>query len=406
MQVYLGIDWSENKHDVVFQNESGVSILALSIPHSRDGFQKLDGARQQLGISAKECVVGLETAHNLLIDDLWSRGYEQIYVLPPNQVKSNQGRHRQSGAKDDPADADLIAELVRTDRQRLYPWHPGSPLLQQMRGRVSAIRFLTKEIVRLTNRLRAVLLRYYPAAVPIFCSLDTQIALAFIQAYPNPQAAAQLDWKGFEAFARQHHYPRPKLLKACFLRLQQPYPAPTQETVLTYQDEASLLADLLSHLVRGKARHLRDLQRLYEQHPDRPIFDSLPAAGTLLSAGLLVKLGEDRKRFPHAAGVQALAGTCPVTRQSGKSRFVSFRKACDQDFRFLAVTWARATVNESLWATDYYLRVRPSCRSDHHAYRCLANRWLEVLWRLWQDRALYDEAYKFKQQAARRLVRS
>ncbi len=73
-------------------------------------------------------MVGLETAHNLLIDFLWAHGYTQIYVLPPNLVKSNQGRHRQSGAKDDRCDATLmIAELVRTDRSHLYPWRPRQP---------------------------------------------------------------------------------------------------------------------------------------------------------------------------------------------------------------------------------------------------------------------------------------
>jgi len=405
MQVYLGIDWSENQHDAIFQNEAGAQVLGMCIPHSLEGFEKLEDARRQLGVSAAECVVGLETAHNLLVDFLWSQGYEQLYVLPPNQVKSNQGRRRQSGARDDPVDADLIAEIVRTDRHRLYPWHPGSSLLQQMRAKVGEVRFLTQEIVRLTNRLRAVLLRYYPAAVQVFSSLDTQIALAFLQAYPHPQAAAQLDWATFQQFAHQQHYPQPHKLMTCFTRLHHPYPLATEATRLAYQDEAVLLAGVLTHLVKGKSCQLRQLQQLYEQHPDRAIFDSLPAAGTLLSAGLLVKFGEDRQRFPKPELVQALAGTCPVTRQSGKTRRVHFRKACDTEFRFLAVTWARGTVNESLWATDYYLRILPHCRSEQHAYRCLANRWLQVLWRLWYDHVEYDEAYKLKRQAERRLPR-
>jgi hypothetical protein len=47
-------------------------------------------------------IIGLETAHNLLVDYLWDQGYERIYVLPPSVVKSAQKRFRQSGAKDDP----------------------------------------------------------------------------------------------------------------------------------------------------------------------------------------------------------------------------------------------------------------------------------------------------------------
>lgn len=406
MQVYIGIDWSEKKHDVVFQDQTGRHLLRLTIPHSLEGFLKLDQARQQLGIKPQEVVVGMETAHNLLIDFLWERGYVHLYVLPPSQVKSNRGRQRQSRAWDDPQDAALIAEIVRTDRHRLYPWQPGSLLLQQMRAKLRLVTFLTKEVVQYANRLRSMLLRYYPAAVKVFSSLDTQIALAFIQAYPNPQAAQLLSYPDFCEFARQHGYPQPSKLPACFARLQKAQPPAAAATQAAYQQEAVLLAGLLSQLQKAKGRELRQLRKLYEQHPDRHIFDSLPQAGVLIESGLLVKLGEDRQRFPNASLVQALAGTCPVTQKSGRSRRVIFRRACDRQFRYIAQEWARLTVNVSPWATDYYQQIRPHCRSDNHAYRCLANRWLSILWKLWHDHLSYDETYHLKRRAQRRLPRS
>lgn len=402
MQVYLGIDWSEKKHDAVFQNEQGAQVMYLCVSHDLAGFHSLDQARQQLGVKAAECVVGMETVHNLLIDFLWEQGYQQIYILPPNQVKSSQGRHRQSGAKDDYRDADLIAEIVRTDRQSLYPWLPGSPLLQQMRVVLGSIGFLTKENVRLSNRLRSVLLRYYPATLSVFSDLDTQINLQFIQAYPTPQLAAQLTYADFQKFARLHRYSSNRTAEA-YARLRQPYAPVPETTSRAYQGQAVLLAELLLKVVQAKAKQLRTLQKLYEQHPDRAIFDSLPAAGELLAPGLLVKFGEDRQRFPRPETVQALAGTAPVTVKSGKSHLVKFRKACDKEFRYLADTWARSTIKKSAWAASYYQRVRPSCRSEHDAYRRLANRWLEVLWRLWQDHAVYDESFKLRQQVLRRL---
>ena len=104
MKVYLGIDWSERKHDVCMINECGEVIQQLVIEHSPEGFLALDMARRKMEIEARECVVGLETAHNLLVDFLWDQGYEQVYVLPPNAVKSAQGRYRQSGAKNDASD--------------------------------------------------------------------------------------------------------------------------------------------------------------------------------------------------------------------------------------------------------------------------------------------------------------
>lgn len=401
--VYIGIDWSEQKHDVVFQNEAGAELLRRTISHTAAGMEELDGLRRQLGVAASECVVGLETNHSLLIDFLWGNGYTDIYVLPPNQVKSSQGRRRQSGAKGDQADAALIAELVRTDRHRLYPWHPGSDLLQQMRARVSFLGFLTTSIVRTSNRLRSVLLRYYPAALRVFSSLQTEICQAFIQAYPTPQAAAQLDFETFQAFAIEHHYTHRRRLPGCFTRLQVPQPQARPASVLAYQGEAQLLAASLNQLVLAKKQTERELKQLMQQHPDRFIFESLPGAGDYLAPALLVKFGEDRQRFPDPQRVQTLAGTCPVTVQSGKSRWVRFRKACDKEFRQITQQFARSSLKQSLWAEAYYCQVRPRCRSDSHAYRCLANRWLAIIWKMWQDRSTYDEAYHMQRRIQRAL---
>lgn len=401
MQVYIGIDWSEQKHDVVFQNEAGGEILRRTIAHTMSGMEELDSLRQRLGVEPQECVVGLETAHSLLIDFLWSRQYSEIYVLPPNQVKSSQGRLRQSGARDDGHDAALITEIVRTDRHRMYPWHPGSLLLQQMRAKVSSIGFLTHNIVRFANRLRSVLLRYYPAALQVFSSVRVEICQAFIQDYPTPQAAAQLDFETFKAFAQQNHYSHYKRLPTCFAKLQAPQPVAEPGTVLAYQVEAQDLAFMLNKLVRSKSDAMRDLVALFQQHPDQTIFASLPGVGDYLSAALLVKFSEDRLRFPTAERLQTLAGTSPVTVQSGKSRWVRFRKACDKDFRQIAQQWARSSINQSVWAAEYYRQVRPRCQSKSHAYRCLANRWLAIAWRIWQDHTSYNETYHLQRHAQR-----
>jgi hypothetical protein len=120
MTVYLGIDWSEQKHQLCFMNEAGAVIQQMSVDHSVEGFLKLETICQSLGASPKEVVIGLETAHNLLIDILVERSYPSIYILPPGQVKSNAGRYAQSGAKDDARDAWVIADMLRTDRGRFH----------------------------------------------------------------------------------------------------------------------------------------------------------------------------------------------------------------------------------------------------------------------------------------------
>jgi transposase len=401
MQVYIGIDWSEQKHDVIMMNAAGAALAQFEIPHSPEGFLQLDETRWRMKLALEDCVVGLETAHNLLIDFLWSRGYSKVYVVPPTTVKSNRKRFSSSAARSDPSDALVIADSLRTDHGRLQPWRPDSLLTRQIRAKVSLFNHLKSSTVRLSNRLRAVLLRYYPEVLNMFSTWPTKVAMEFIRAFPAPRDTENLTFDQFQRFARQHRYPNPKRLPACFARLRSPQPEAAQETVEVYQDEAVLLATMLLTMMRAKKQALRELKSLFGEHPDHAIFDSLPGAGDFLAPALLAKFGDDRKRFPTPASVQALAGTCPVTDQSGKRRIIKFRRACDRQFRAIAQQWAMASLNQSSWANAYFQRARSRCRYSSLAYRRLANRWLAIAWKLWQTGQIYDEAYHLKQCALR-----
>lgn len=173
-------------------------------------------------------------------------------------------------------------------------------------------------------------------------------------------------------------------------------------TVAVYQEEGQMLANDLLGLLQTMRRLKRELTALFQDHPDQHIFASLPGAGDLLAPSLLAKFGDDRARFPTAGSVQALAGTCPVTDQSGQKRIVKFRRACDIEFRQIVQQWARCSLRQSAWANAYWLEVRNRCHGDNDAYRRLANRWLAICWKLWQTREVYDEAYHLKQRRLRR----
>jgi transposase len=275
-------------------------------------------------------------------------------------------------------------------------------LTRQMRATVSRIAYFTSQIVSLSNRLRAVLLRYYPAALEVFSSHRTKIALAFIQRYPTPDDARTLSFDEFAAFTQEQHYKHPQRIATCYQRLQDCQMQSSPDTVHVYQEEVVQLAKLLQTMMQVKADALTALTTCFHQHPDQFIFASLPGTGQLLAPALLSKFGDDRQRFPSPAHVQALAGTCPVTEQSGKRRIIRFRRACDKDFRTFAQQWARSSLKQSAWAEAYWQRARPRCASNSHALRCLANRWLAVAWKLWQDRIPYDESYHLKQSLAHR----
>jgi transposase len=155
-------------------------------------------------------------------------------------------------------------------------------------------------------------------------------------AYPTAQKAQGLTRAAFEAFCREHRYCRANLISRRSAHLMDPAPEANPIAVAAYRDQIRLLAELLLPQVLRRTEALFSLAQLFSQHPDAFIFDSLPGAGQLLAPGLLAKFGDHRDRFPTPASVQALAGTCPVTKQSGKRKVVIFRRGCDREFRRIA----------------------------------------------------------------------
>jgi len=249
--------------------------------------------------------------------------------------------------------------------------------------------------------LREALWRYYPNATKVFSALDLAISLEFICSFPTPRIAAALTFEEFRAFAKAHHYPRPPKLAACYARLQQPQPEAQESIILAYQSAAVRLARLALHQVQDKTATLQAIQELFVQHPDYPVFSSLPGVGKFLAPALLSKFGDDRQRFPTAQVLQSVAGTCPVTKSSGKYKSITFRRACDHEFRTVVQLWAKSSLDSSVWANTYFQTVRPHCSSLSDAYRRLGNRWLEIAWRLWQDRVPYDEERHLHQHTLR-----
>jgi transposase len=120
------------------------------------------------------------------------------------------------------------------------------------------------------------------------------------------------------------------------------------------------------------------------------IVTSLPRAGRVRAARLLAEIGDCRARFPTPESLTCLAGVAPSTRQSGKTRAVGFRWACDKQLRDAVTDFAGDTRHANPWAADLYQRARDRGHDHPHAVRILARAWLNIIWRCWQDGVAYD----------------
>lgn len=401
MKVYLGIDWSEQKHDVCVLNSAGAVIEQYIIAHNLDGMEELLERIGKLQLPPEAIAIGLETAHNLVIDVLLDRGYACIYVLPPSQVKANAGRFAQSGASDDPRAARLIADILRTDQGTLRAWKCDNRLTRQLQLQTRVIIQLNRNIRRFTNQLRALLLRYYPNALQIFDKLESPTSLALIETYPTPQAAQSVSFKDFCQFLTDHHcYQRQRWL-TYYEHLTAPQLHAHPDTVAVCAPHAQRLLALLKPFVAERPKALAQFNQLFDQHPDAHLFASLPGVGDFLAPALLAKLGDDRQRFPSLNVLQAIAGTCPITKRSGKHKSVRFRRACDREFRYILFQWAKQAILHSPWAASYYRQLLNRGVPKSAATRRVSQRLLSILWKIWQSRTEYDEAFHLQQRIAR-----
>ena len=130
-------------------------------------------------------VVGIETDRGLLVGSLVAAGY-QVYAINPFASSRYRDRHATSGAKSDPGDARVLADLVRTDRHQHRPLAGDSNLAEAVQILARAHQRLVWTRQRQVNQLRNALREFYPGALSAFDDLDAADAVAILERAPTP----------------------------------------------------------------------------------------------------------------------------------------------------------------------------------------------------------------------------
>lgn len=89
--------------------------------------------------------------------------------------------------------------------------------------------------------------------------------------------------------------------------------------------QAKALLVQLNAVCKAVDEPAKAVERTFRTHPDAPIMLSFPGIGPGAGARLLAEIGDDRTRFGTAGGLNAYAGAVPITRASGKRKYVGRR---------------------------------------------------------------------------------
>ena len=394
--LFVGDDWAEAHHDVEIENDQGVVLARRRLTEGLAGLTALhELVAEHLDPSGEpdQVLVGIETERGPWVQALLAAGYV-VYPVNPMQVARYRERHSTSGAKSDPGDAHLLAEIVRLDRAHHRPIAGDSEIAEHIKIAARAHQTMIWSRVRQVNGLRSLLREYYPAALAAFgTDLASPDALAVLAAAPTPEQGRRLSQARIETLLRRAGRQRNLTATAVKIRtaLRSEQLSARPGVIPAYAASASALVAVLTAMVAQTEVLAGQVEQGFGQHPDAEIYRSQPGLGMILGARVLAEFGDDPDRYADAKARRNYSGMSPITKASGTKRVVLARYARNRRLGDALFLQAYAALRVSPGARDFYDRQRARGATHYQALRAVANRLVGILHGCLRTHTLYDE---------------
>lgn len=388
----MGFDRADEKHQVCLMQPDGSVVADLTIPNTPQGQSELLSTIAERVPDMGQVLVALEDPTGPFFEAFLNAGCT-VYPVNPKALQRFRDRYQLSGNKTDLIDSRALADLLRKDRDAFRALRPDSELTRELRLLTRDAAELEKTQTMLSNQLRDALKLAFPVVITLFNSIAAPVCLAFLAQFPSLEAAREASIQDIWEVLHQAHQPqamdRAREVHEA-LQGQQLFVDPVTARAKT--EQVRTLVALLQTVHRQAVVYQRRIRVLFRQHPDREIFLSLPGAGDYLGARLAAEFGDHRDRFADYRGVAALSGVAPVTKRSGRSCLVLYRRGCCKSFRETMFLFAFCSLTRSTWASTYYRAKRTRGLKHPEAMRCLGMLWMRIIYAMWRDHQPYDEA--------------
>ena len=398
---FAGVDWGSERHQVCLLDAAGTVVGERAFAHSGAGLVALCDWLVSLAGRPGDVAVAIEVPHGPVVDVLLDRGFA-VHAINPKQLDRLRDRFSVAGAKDDRRDARVAAAGLRTDRPLFRPVRLGDPGVIELREWSRLAEELQQERLRLANRIRQQLWRYYPQLLALSDDLGAEWILELWSMAPTPAEAARLGEVTLARLLRRHRIRRLDAADVLGV-LRQP-----AITVAAGVIEAAVLhlRSLIARLrlanteFRQAERRLEELCTGLSQDAaaaahapgDAAVLRSLPGVGTVILATLLTEARDPLARRDHAA-LRTLSGVAPVTKRSGKARIVIMRYAAQVRLRQAVFHWARVAIIHDPKSRSRYEALRARGHSYGRALRGVADRLLGVACVLLRRQVLFDPGH-------------
>ncbi len=393
----IGNDWAEAHHDLEIVDESGLRLARRRLPEGVEGLAALHALiadHLAEDAEADQVVIGIETDRGPWVQALIAAGYT-VYAVNPLQVARYRERHGTSGAKSDPGDAHVLAELVRLDRGHHRPVAGDSEVAEHVKVLTRTHQSMIWSRQRQTNALRSMLREFYPGALAAFGEeLAGRDSLAILAIAPSPEAGRRLSSNKIVAALRRSG--RQRNLQVTAEDIQAALRAPQLEAhpgvIGAYTAAVRSLVAVITELVTQTEVLRVEVEAGFGRHPDVEIYLSQPGLGTVLGARVLAEFGDDPHRYADPKARKNYSGMAPITRASGTKHMVLARYARNRRLADALYQQAVSALTASPGARAYYDRQRARGATHHQALRALANRLVGILHGCLRHHTGYDEA--------------
>jgi transposase len=398
--VCVGIDQGESRFQVCVLVE-GALKEQRAFAHDGSGIaEAIAWLRSQVEGEASRLRVAIETPRGAIVEGLLQAGIA-VLSLNPKQLDRFRDRFTVAGSKDDRLDARVLADSLRTDETAFRPLRLDPERLTRLREASRLEDEIKQELRRLSNRLRSLLQRYHVELLALHPSADEPWFWSLIEIAATPQAGAWLRKKRIEPLLRQYRIRRLKPEEVITRLRKTPLPA-APGVVQACSEHALMLVPRLQLRARQLALCQDRIERLLNQlqggdepdtteHRDVRILRSLPGVGRCTVATMLAEAWE-----PLAARdfnvLRAQSGSAPITKQSGRTRLVSMRRACNPRLRGAVYQWAFTAIRIDPRAKVRYQALRAKGHSHPRALRGVGDRLLKMLVSMLQTGHTYDPA--------------
>ena len=387
----VGIDWADSKHDLTVIDGDRRSHFRIN--SDTEDVSEMISKLNSLA-DGRTIAVCLEKGRVRIIYHLMLHENITLYPVDPKQAARYRESFTSSGAKDDQRDSYYLARMLKERRADLRPLKPDDPLTRKISLLCQTRRQLVDDKTQVIQQLHAVLKMYFPLLLALPGNrLDCRLKQEVMRRWPDPRKFQKVNAKTIEKLLRRHRCGNDEQIAQLIKTIRSTKPVTTDGAFIEpLMIRVRTLAEQLQSIDKGIATLETEIGSAMQQHPDAKLFTSLPGAGAALAPRLLAALGSDRERWGNASEMGSYSGILPVTRQSGKTKHVSRRRACPKYIKQTFHEFADCARKHCAWSRAYYNLQRANGMAHHAAVRKLASRWLRILISVWKSRTLYDDS--------------